>query len=353
MKILILGGTIFQGRHLVEAAISHGHEVTLFNRGQHGPQLYAQVEQLRGDRRGDLHALEGRTWDAVIDTNGYVPSIVRASACLLANRVKQYVFISSISVYLDVSMRGLNETAPISQITPEQVHEAEHILPPAKGIIARAYGESYGALKGLCEQVVEEVLPGRALHVRLGLLIGPYDYSDRFTYWPGRVARGGEVLAPGRKTRPVQVIDARDSAEWMMHMVEAGQMGIYNVTGLPESLTMQQILDTCKAVSGSDATFTWVDDAFLLEEEIQPWWQMPLWLPEDPDVAGINAISIARALETSLTFRPLAETVRDILAWDITRPAGAERRAGLTADDEARLLRVWTEKHIGPFGRSN
>ncbi|HLZ62091.1 MAG TPA: epimerase [Ktedonosporobacter sp.] len=340
MKILILGGTIFQGRHLVEAALSHGHEVTLFNRGQHGPELYPQVEHLRGDRRGDLHALEGRTWDAAIDTNGYVPSIVRASARLLADAVRQYVFVSSISVYPDVSTIGLDETAPIGQMTLEQLQVAENILPPAKGIIAGAYGESYGPLKGLCEQAVEEVMPDRALSVRLGLIVGPHDYSDRFTYWPGRVARGGEVLAPGRKRRPVQLIDVRDAAEWMIRMVEAGQMGIYNVTGQAESLSMQQLLDTCAVVSGSDATFTWVDDAFMLEEKIQPWWQMPLWLPEEPALAGFNAISIAKALAAGLTFRPLAETVRDTLAWDSTRPAGEERRAGLPADDEARLLRV-------------
>src|SRR5262249_51273948 len=155
-----------------------GHEVTLFNRGQHSPELYPQVEHLRGDRRGDLRALEGRAWDVVIDTNGYVPSIVRASARLLADAVKQYVFISSVSVYADASVRGLDETAPTGQITPGKLREAENILPPAKGVVARAYGESYGALKRLCEQAVEEAMSGRTLSVRLGLLVGPHDYSD-------------------------------------------------------------------------------------------------------------------------------------------------------------------------------
>ncbi len=342
MKILILGGTIFQGRYLVEAALSHGHEITLFNRGQHGPELYPQVEHLLGDRRGDLHALEGRVWDAVIDTNGYVPSVVQASARLLANSVQHYVFISSVSVYPDMSVRGLDEKASISQITPEQVQEAEKIQPPAKGAVAIAYGESYGALKGLCEQAVKEAMPGRVLCVRPGLLVGPHDYSDRFTYWPVRVARGGKVLAPGRPERLVQLIDVRDSAEWMIHMVEAGQMGTYNLTGPVQSLTMQQILNTCKAVSGSDATFIWVDDAFLLAKEIQPWGQMPLWLPDDPTLAGFNAISIAKALTNEATFRPLAETVGDTLAWDKTRSSGEERQAGLASDDEERVLSAWT-----------
>ncbi len=349
MNILILGGTIFQGRHLVEAAMSHGHEVTLFNRGLHGPQLYPQVEHLRGDRRGDLQALKGRTWDAVIDTNGYVPSLVRASASLLADAVQHYVFLSSVSVYADVSIIGLDEAAPTGWMTQEQVQEAEHILPPAQGIIAGAYGENYGALKRLCEQAVEEVMPGRTLCVRPGLLVGPYDYSDRFTYWPARIAQGGEVLAPGRKTRLVQLIDARDVAAWIMRMVETRRTGIFNVTGPAEPLTMQHILETCKAVSGSNATFTWVDDAFLREEKIQPWWQMPLWLPEDPALAGFNAISVARALNAGLTFRPLVETIRDTLAWESTRPADEERQAGLAVDDEARLLHKWKERHSNSF----
>ena len=344
MKILILGGTIFLGRHLVEAALERGHEVTLFNRGQHGTDLYPQVEQLRGDRWGDLRALEGRQWDAVIDTNGYIPSVVRASARLLAGAVKQYVFISTVSVYADVSVAGVDEVAPVSTITPEQLREAESIVPPAKGVVARAYGEHYGALKALCEQTVEECLPGRVLTVRPGLIVGPYDYSDRFTYWPGRIARGGEVLAPGRPERPVQLIDARDLAEWIIRMIEIGQVGIYNATGPAEVLSMQQILDACKQVNSSDASFTWIDEAFLLSEKVQPWSQIPLWLPEEPESAGFNSLSIERALAAGLTFRRIAETARDTLAWDATRPADEERQAGLAADEEARLLRVWHQR---------
>lgn len=347
MRILILGGTIFLGRHLVDAALAGGHEVTLFNRGQHHPDLYPQLEHLRGDRRGDLRTLEGRTWDAVIDTSGYIPSLVRASARLLAEAVGQYVFISTISVYSDVSIPGMDESASVDTTTPEQLREAEAIVPPAKGTVARIYAEKYGALKALCEQAAEECLPGRVLNVRPGLIVGPYDYSDRFTYWPGRVARGGEVLAPGRPERAVQLIDVRDLAEWIIRMVEAGQMGTYNATGPAEPLTMGDILDSCKLASGSDATFTWVDEAFLLAENVQPWSQIPLWLPESPEDAGFNAIDIKKALSVGLTFRPLLEIARDTLAWDSTRPADEERQAGLAADDEARLLRAWHQRRRG------
>lgn len=344
MRILILGGTVFLGRHLVDAALAGGHEVTLFNRGQHNPDLYPQLEHLRGDRRGDLRALEGRTWDAVIDTGGYIPSLVRASARLLAGAVGQYVFISTISVYSDISKPGVDESAPVDTISPEQLREAEDIVPPAKGTVARIYAEKYGALKALCEQAAEECLPGRVLNVRPGLIVGPYDYSDRFTYWPGRVARGGEVLAPGRPARAVQLIDVRDLAEWVIRMVEAGQMGVYNATGPAEPLTMGGILEACKRASNSNATFTWVDEAFLLAENVQPWSQVPLWIPETPEEDGFNAINIEKAVGAGLTFRPILETARDTLAWDSTRPAGEERQAGLAADDEARLLRAWHQR---------
>ncbi len=344
MRILILGGTIFLGRHLVDAALARGHEVTLFNRGQHNPELFPQLERLRGDRRGDLRALEGRTWDAAIDTNGYIPSLVRASARLLAEAIQQYVFISTISVYADVSVKGVDESAPVDTITPEQLREAEEIVPPAKGAVARVYLEKYGALKALCEQAAEESLSGHVLNVRPGLIVGPYDYSDRFTYWPDRVARGGEVLTPGRPERLVQLIDVRDLAEWIIRMVEAGQVGTYNATGPAEPLTMGDVLEACKLASGSDATFTWVDEDFLLAENVQPWSQVPLWIPETPEEEGFNAISIKKALAAGLTFRPISETARDTLLWDSTRPADGERQAGLAAHDEEQLLRKWHQR---------
>ncbi len=210
MKLLVLGGTVFLGRHLVEAATARGHSVTLFNRGQHNPELYPEVEKLRGDRDSDLSALQGRRWDAVIDTCGYLPRAVRASAELLADAVDHYTFISSISVYADFHTPAMDESAPVGTLADETVEEVT--------------GETYGPLKALCEQAAERALPGRVLNIRPGLIVGPHDPTDRFTYWPVRVARGGEVLAPGRPHVPVQVIDGRDLAEWTVRMVEARQV---------------------------------------------------------------------------------------------------------------------------------
>jgi 2'-hydroxyisoflavone reductase len=341
MKVLILGGTIFLGRHLVEAALNGGHEVTIFNRGLHGADLYPDVEKLKGTRPSDLTALQARQWDAVIDTNGYVPSHVRSSAQLLADTTPLYTFISSISVYADLSHVDVDETAPVETLTQEQLEEAEQIIPPLQGTIARSYGASYGALKALCEQAAEETMPGRVLTIRPGIIVGPYDYSDRFTYWVHRIAQGGEVLAPGRPDRQVQIIDVRDLAEWIIRMLEAQQTGIYNATGPEKQLNMQQILETCKNISGSNAHFTWLNDAFLLEAGAVPWSQVPLWLPETDDAVGLNAMSLKRALATGLTFRPLAQTVQDTLAWDHLRSEGEQWQAGLTGEDETRFLQAW------------
>jgi 2'-hydroxyisoflavone reductase len=331
MKLLILGGTVFLGRHLVEAALARGHAVTLFNRGQHNADLYPEVEKLRGDRDGDLAALHGRAWDAAIDTCGYVPRVVRASAELLADAVSHYTFISSISVYAGFKELGIDESAPVGVLADQAVEEVT--------------GESYGPLKALCEQAAEQAMPGRVLNIRPGLIVGPHDPTDRFTYWPVRVARGGEVLAPGRPERHVQVVDVRDLAEWTVRMVEARQTGVYNATGPEYSLTMGQLLDVCRAVSGSDARFSWVGEDFLAEKEVGPWMEVPLWIPEsDPDAAGFSDVDCGKAIAAGLSFRDLAETVRATLAWDATRPRDVERRAGLKAEREAELLRAWHER---------
>jgi 2'-hydroxyisoflavone reductase len=326
MKLLILGGTVFLGRHLVEAALARGHEVTLFNRGRTNPDLFPQVEQLRGDRDGDLAALRGRRWDAAIDTSGYVPRIVRASAALLAGAVERYTFISTISVYADFRSRGRGEDAPLGTLDDPTAEEVT--------------GPAYGPLKALCERAAEEAMPGRVLVIRPGLLVGPHDPTDRFTYWPARVARGGDVLAPGRPDRPVQIIDVRDLAEWNIRMVEAGGTGVYNATGPADVLTMGRLLDTCRAVSG-DTRIVWVDEAFLLDRGVTPWTELPLWVPDTEDHAGFASVSVERAKAAGLTFRPLAETVRDTLAWDALRPANADRRAGLRPEREADLLAAW------------
>lgn len=326
MKLLIIGGTVFLGRALVETALSRGHEVTLFNRGQHNADLFPGVEKLRGDRDGNLAALKGRRWDAVIDTCGYFPRIVGDSAKLLANAVDVYTFISTISVYQEMKHSGEDETFPVGMIADPTVEQIT--------------GETYGPLKALCEQAVETHLPGRALIIRPGLIVGPWDRSDRFTYWPVRIGRGGEVMVPGRPDRGMQVIDVRDLAAFTLTLTEQKVAGIFNATGPATTLTMQDIVETCREVSGSDTTFTWVDSAFVLEQKVGPWMELPLWEGKD-ETSGLMSVSIARALKAGLTCRPLSETVRDTLAWNATRPADEERRAGLKPEKEQAVLAAW------------
>jgi len=327
MNILITGGTIFLGRHIVDAALARGHTVTLFNRGQHNPELFPQVEKLRGDRTqaGDLEALRTRRWDAVIDTCGYLPRIVRLSAQALAGSVEQYVFISTISVYARPPFPGMDETAPLERLADETVETLN--------------GETYGGLKALCEQAVEAELPGRALVIRPGLIVGPHDPSDRFTYWPARLQRGGAVLAPGSPQALVQVIDGRDLAEWTIRMVENRQTGIYNATGPALPLTLGEVIETCRQVAGTPAELTWASEEFLLAQGVTPYTEIPLWLAGED--AAMDKVNIAKALSAGLTFRPLAVTVGDTLAWDNTRPAGTQRKNGLSAEREAALLDLW------------
>ena len=328
MHLLIIGGTVFLGRHLVEAALARGHTLSLFNRGQHNPELFPEVEKLRGDRASDLAALVGRRWDAAIDTCGYVPRVVRTSSELLADAVEHYTFVSSISVYADFKKIGINEHDPVGTLEDESIEEVT--------------GESYGPLKALCEQAAERAMPGRVLNVRPGLIVGPHDPTDRFTYWPRRVARGGEVLAPNRPEHGTQIIDVRDLAEWMIAMVEQRQIGIYNATGPEYRLTIGQVLDESKSVSGSDANIVWVNERFLLDAGVQPWSELPIWVPaEDPDNAGFDSVDCAKAIGAGLRFRPLAETIRDTLAWDATLPADRELRAGIRREREAELLASW------------
>lgn len=333
MNLLILGGTIFLGRHLVEAALRHNHQVTLFNRGRHQSELFPEVEKLRGDRDGGLEVLRGRQWDAVIDTSGYVPRLVQASAELLAEAVNHYTFISSISVYAEFNPDGSDECAPLQLLTDPAV---EAVTP-----------ETYGGLKALYEQAAEVAMPGRVLNVRAGLLVGPYDPIPRFAYWLRRISQGGEVLAPGRPDRFIQLIDARDLAEWVLQMAEATIAGIYNVTGAPNTLTMAQLLNTIETESGSEATLTWVEDGFLLEQGVQPFDGLPFWVPTE--MAGVFRVSVERAVTAGLTSRPIAETVRDTLAWLTThqppdRTSPIELPVGLSLEQEAALLQAWRQK---------
>lgn len=327
MKLLILGGTRFLGRALVEAALAAEHDVTLFNRGQSGPDLFPNLERLQGDRDGGLAPLVGRRWDAVIDTCGYIPRLVRASAERLAAAVGHYTFISTISVYADQATIGIDEQSPLGTIAEETVEEIT--------------GETYGPLKVLCEQAADAAMGGRALHVRSGLIVGPHDPTDRFTYWPYRAAKGGDILAPGDPDQPVQFIDVRDIAAWTICATEQRLTGPYNVTGPQQRLTMREVLTDCQQVSQSDAAFTWVSEAFLLKHEVAAYSEMPLWVPADH--AGFGTVNCAKANGTGLKVRPLPDTIRDTLAWLNTRPADYEWRGGLTPEREAALLQQWRE----------
>ena len=326
MKILILGGTRFLGRHLVDAALARAHTVTLFNRGKSNPGLFPQVETITGDRETDLGQFTGRTWDAVIDTCGYVPRIVGLSARALANSAASYVFISSISVYVDFSLVGLDETGQVGVLEDESLEEVT--------------GESYGPLKALCEQTVQAAFPDHALIIRPGLIVGPHDPTDRFTYWPVRVARGGEVLAPEKPDVSVQIIDVRDLCEFTLGLIEARAAGLYNATGPDYTLTLGALLDACQKVSASDALFRWASLDFLAEHKVEPWSDLPVWIPDIPAEAGSSRVNISKASAAGLTFRPLDDTLRATLAWEQTRPAGHPWRAGLDPQREQELLRL-------------
>ncbi|MEO8436677.1 MAG: NAD-dependent epimerase/dehydratase family protein [Pyrinomonadaceae bacterium] len=344
MKLLILGGTRFLGRHLVTAALARNHEVTLFNRGKHPSATSTTVETIHGDRNSDLAKLEGRRWDAVIDTCGYLPRTVRASAEILSHSVDRYVFVSSLSVYADFSVLDMDETAPLATLTDEQLEKANAIDASGQAS-AVTYGKMYGGLKALCEQAAEEVLPNRVLVIRPGLIVGPYDYTDRFTYWVVRGAHGGEALAPGRPERYVQFIDARDLAEWIVRLIEGKEAGVYNANGLPHHLTMERVLQECKGAG--DATFTWATEDFLLQEKVAPWSDMPLWMPEEaaPHLKGFMFINCDKAVAAGLGFRPLSDTVKDTLAWRDTNHATEELKAGIDSDKEQSLLRKWRDTH--------
>ena len=324
MDLLILGGTGFLGRHLVGAALGEGHRVTLFNRGLSGPDLFPEVETIKGDRDGDLSSLRGRRWDAAIDTCGYVPRVVRASAGLLADAVDHYTFVSSISVYSDAIEPGADEGAPVEELDDPTVEVVT--------------GETYGALKALCERAAEEEMPGRVLGVRPGLISGPHDPTDRFTYWPRRVAAGGEVLAPDRPERRVQFIDVRDLAAWTVEMSAEQKTGTFNATGPDHELQMGRLLEECKGSSGGDAQLVWVSEEFLEQHGVEPFTELPLWVPRES--GAMLAVDCGRAIGAGLTFRPVPETIRDVLAWDSSR-AQTELAAGFKPERERELLSAW------------
>jgi len=324
MKILIIGGTRFLGRHLVNSTRARGHEVTLFNRGQTNPNLFGQVDKIQGDREKDLDQLSGYNWDAVIDTCGYFPRIVRMSAEALKNRVEQYIFISSLSVYADFSKIGINESDPVGKIEDETIEEIT--------------GESYGPLKALCEKAVQNVFGIRSLIIRPGLIVGPHDPTDRFTYWPVRVARGGEVLAPDKPEALTQIIDARDLSDFIIELIQQNVSGVFNATGPDHELTLGALLDTCKLVSASDAKFKWASVEFLDQNKVAPWSDMPVWIPDTTEDAGFSRVNISKAIKAGLKFLPLEDTVRDTIKWASERPENYEWKAGLKPERESELL---------------
>lgn len=330
MRILIIGGTVFLGRALVDSALARGHELTLFNRGKSAPDAYPNLETIVGNRDGGLEPLAGRTWDAVIDTCGYYPRIVRQSAEFLADAAERYVFISSLSVYGDVSQPGINEeNGTLATMTDESVEEITN--------------ETYGPLKVLCEQAAAEAFGSeRTLIIRPGLIVGMHDRSDRFTYWPVRIADGGRVLVPEGPDRPVQFTDVKDLADFTIHLLEQKAAGVYNVTGAPEPTTMGEVVEICRQVSGSEADLVWVDEPFLLAQNVGPWMELPLWIPaSDAESAGFFAFDCSKAFAAGLQFRPLEETIKDTLAWANSRPADHPWRAGLKREREQELLALW------------
>ncbi|MEY2542248.1 MAG: hypothetical protein QOI22_1850 [Verrucomicrobiota bacterium] len=338
LRILILGGTGFTGPYQVQYALSRGHKVTTFNRGKtHPGELPNEVEQLVGDRNGQLDALKDRQWDVVIDNPTSVPVWVRDVAQILKGNVDRYVFISTISVFADTSKPGTDETAPLAKYTgPDPMKESR------ESIIASKFA-LYGPLKALSEKEAEKWFPKKTLIIRPGLIVGPRDETDRFTYWPVRVQRGGEVLAPGNPADPVQFIDARDLAEWTIRMIENGETGIYNATGPEKKLGIGEMLDTMKSTLNSTAKFTWVNADFLEAQKVAPWSDMPVWIPPRGEEAGGNQVANKRALEKGLTFRGLAETTRDTVGWFKSQPQDRQSKlkAGLTPEREAEVLAAW------------
>jgi 2'-hydroxyisoflavone reductase len=322
MRILVLGGTQFLGRHTVDAALARGHDVTLFNRGQTRPELHAEAEKLRGDRDGDLTALEGRSFDAVVDTSGYVPRIVAATIDALGD-VGHYTFVSSISVYGEVPTPPTEETAVVELAEPTE-----------------NWREAYGELKADCEDVVRERFPD-AFVPRPGLIVGPWDPTGRFTYWSARFADGGRVLAPAPPDADAQVIDARDLAGWIVRAAEDRLAGTFNAVDRPTSRAV--LVETCRRVAGVDSEIVWVDSDFLVEHEVGEWMELPLWLAS-PGWAGMLSVDPAAAFAAGLETRPLEETARDTLAWVQSGEAPTDPPAGLAREKEQAVLDAWLSK---------
>ncbi len=324
LKILVLGGTGFLGPHVVERAVARGHTMTLFNRGKTHPGLFPDLEKLTGDRNGKLDALKGRVFDAVVDTSGYVPRHVKLSAELLRES-GHYVFVSTCSVYPKMDEEDTDESTPVGTIEDETTEKVTNA--------------SYGPLKALCEKAAEAAMPGKVTALRPGLIVGPGDETDRFTYWPVRVAGGGEVLAPGSPDFTTQFVDVRDLAELIIGVIERKTFGTMNVVCPP--VKMGDVLAACKKASKSDATFTWCDTEFLAAQRVAPWSDMPAWFPPPKGKDRVPALSQARAAKAGLTIRSLEETCAATLSWFNKLEPKRGLKSGIKASREKEVLSAW------------
>jgi 2'-hydroxyisoflavone reductase len=330
LRILILGGTSFTGPFQIKYALERGHTVTIFNRGRTVPTMHPevldQVERLTGDRDDDLEALKGREWDAVIDNSASIPRWVRQTTELLKDHTETYLFTSSLSVHADFSVEGITEDHPVATIEDPTVEEIT--------------GATYGALKALCEDVTREAYPDGAIIVRPHLIVGPGDPTDRWTYWPVRIDRGGEVMAPGNPTDPTQYIDTRDLAEFDIHLVETRRLGTYSAVGPLSQLSMGEMLYGIRSVVSNDISFTWVPAAFLAENQVFPWQHMTAWVPYEGDSKGFGRFNNSRSVAAGLEYRPLADTARSTIDWWYTLPEErrAAPKAGLDPEKEKEVL---------------
>ncbi len=345
MNLLVLGGTSFLGPAVVESAKARGWTVTLFNRGKTNPGLFPDIEQIHGDRdpkkAPGLEPLAaaikaGRTWDAVVDTSAYVPRVATASAELLKPVVRHYILITTVNVYAEGMPAHADESAPLAPTPPDADEKVTN--------------ETYGPLKAACERAVTAVYGDRATHLRPGLIVGPGDPTDRFTYWPARMARGGEVLVPSSKSpwaSEVCVIDVRDLGDFCCTCADGGHGGAYNCAGPAGPLTMDGLVWGCRAAFGDAVTLVPIDEEWLLENEVGPWMGLPLWIPSSmAGEANMGSMSRARAIEGGMKFRPLAVTARDTAEWFAKkRPDfdfGAKPGApGISRAREAELITKW------------
>ncbi len=330
LRVLILGGTGFIGPHTIEVLRRSGHRITLFNNDADSAKKYPDLESLFGNRDGKIEALSKGEWDVVIDNSGYVTRHVKLTADALKGRVGHYIFISSISAYADLTKPGLTETYPLARLKDPKVEEVTD--------------ETYGGLKAACEDVVRAVYGSRAAIIRPTYIVGPGDNSDRFTYWPVRASRGGEMLAPGTSGDPVQFIDVRDLAEFIAACAEHRYAGDFNLCNPPRSVSMGQLLDTSRTISKANTKVVWVDEKFIEAQKFEGN-EIPIWSPTKGKDAGAALVDPARAVAKGLKFRPLNTTVSDTLAWHATRPAERREklRAGFTPEQERALLDKWRQ----------